>query len=52
MLLHQLHIFSLGCVLPDGPPLDPPVPVTEKSRSENAGVDILGPKPGTEVNLG
>lgn len=52
MLLHQLHIFSLGRPLPDQPPIDPPVDVREKSRGQIAGVDIVGPKPSAELSLG
>lgn len=51
VLIHQLHIFSLGNVLPDQPPVHPPIAVNEKSRASKAGIDIFGPKPGTEVNL-
>lgn len=52
VLIHQLHIFSLGNVLPDQPPVHPSLAITEKSRAANAGIDISGPKPGAEVNLG
>ncbi|KAJ0031585.1 hypothetical protein Pint_13982 [Pistacia integerrima] len=52
VLLLQLQIFSLGRALPDQPPIYPPFDVPENSRARNAGVDISGPKPGTELKIG
>ncbi|CAN4084970.1 unnamed protein product [Withania somnifera] len=51
VLLHQLHIFSVGKVLPDQPPIYPTVDVMETSRAKRAGVDSLGPKPSIELSL-
>ncbi|XP_027072189.1 protein TRANSPARENT TESTA 9 isoform X1 [Coffea arabica] len=51
VLLHQLHIFSLGYVLPDQPLVHPPIDASANSRAKKAGVDSLGPKPGAELNL-
>lgn len=52
VLLHQLHIFSVGKVLPDQPLIHPTVDVMETSRAKRAGVDSLGPKPSIELRLG
>ncbi|KAK0571130.1 hypothetical protein LWI29_011514 [Acer saccharum] len=49
ILLLQLQIFSLGRVLPDRPPICPPSDVPENSHAKIAGMDISGPKPGTEL---
>ncbi|KAJ8562465.1 hypothetical protein K7X08_011756 [Anisodus acutangulus] len=51
VLLHQLHIFSVGKVLPDQPPIHPTVDVMETSRAKRAGIDSLGPKPSIELSL-
>ncbi|XP_044471963.1 protein TRANSPARENT TESTA 9 [Mangifera indica] len=51
VLLLQLQIFSLGRTLPDQPPIYPPSDVPENSRARNAGLDISGPKPGTELKI-
>lgn len=51
VLVHQLQIFSLGRVLPEQPPISPPIDVHEFSRAKTAGLDVLGPKPGTELRL-
>lgn len=52
VLLHQLLIFSLGRILPEQPPINPPADISENSRAKTASVDALGPKPGTELRLG
>ncbi|KAL0374702.1 UNVERIFIED_CONTAM: protein TRANSPARENT TESTA 9 [Sesamum radiatum] len=52
VLLHHLHIFSLGRVLPDQPPVLPAVDIPENSRAKNADVNPPGVKPNTEINLG
>lgn len=52
MLLYQLQFFSLGRPLPDQPPIHPTIDVTENSRAITAGVDIIGPKPSSELSLG
>ncbi|KAK4483756.1 hypothetical protein RD792_010958 [Penstemon davidsonii] len=51
VLLHHLHIFSLGKVLPDQPPILSPLDIPEKSRAKTAGVNPPGPKINTEINL-
>ncbi|XP_038699375.1 protein TRANSPARENT TESTA 9 isoform X2 [Tripterygium wilfordii] len=51
VLRHQLHIFFLGRVLPEWPPIYSPSDVPENSRARNAGLDVLGPKPGAELRL-
>ncbi|XP_060172405.1 protein TRANSPARENT TESTA 9 isoform X2 [Lycium barbarum] len=51
VLLHQLHSFSVGKVLPDQPPIHPTVDVMETARAKRAGVDSLGPKPSVELSL-
>ncbi|KAH9805665.1 protein TRANSPARENT TESTA 9 [Citrus sinensis] len=51
VLLLQLQMFSLGRVLPDHPPTFPPSNIPENSRARAAGLDISGPKPGTELRL-
>ncbi|KAL0308274.1 UNVERIFIED_CONTAM: protein TRANSPARENT TESTA 9 [Sesamum radiatum] len=39
VLLHHLHIFSLGRVLPDQPPVFPTVDIPENSRAKNADLN-------------
>ncbi|XP_019255586.1 PREDICTED: uncharacterized protein LOC109234169 isoform X3 [Nicotiana attenuata] len=51
VLLRQLHIFSVGKVLPDQPPIHPTVDVMESFRAKRAGIDSLGPKPSVELSL-
>ncbi|KAJ6296411.1 hypothetical protein OIU78_024293 [Salix suchowensis] len=51
VLLHQLHIFSLGRALPDQPPACLPSDIPENSRARTAGLDASGPKLGTELTL-
>ncbi|MBA0817101.1 hypothetical protein Gohar_001689, partial [Gossypium harknessii] len=48
VLLHQLQIFSLGRALPEQPPIQPQIDIPEISRARAAGLDVSGPKPGTE----
>ncbi|KAG6427197.1 hypothetical protein SASPL_111438 [Salvia splendens] len=50
-LLHHLHIFSLGKVLPDQPPVFSDVDTPEKSRARNAGLNLPELKPNAEINL-
>ncbi|XP_057792015.1 protein TRANSPARENT TESTA 9 isoform X2 [Salvia miltiorrhiza] len=50
-LLHHLHIFSLGKVLPDQPPVFSAVDTPEKSRARNAGLNLPELKPNAEINL-
>jgi hypothetical protein len=52
VLLHQLHIFSLGRALPDQPPTCLPSDIPENSRARTAGLDASGPKLGAELRLG
>lgn len=52
VLLHQLLVFSLGRILPEQAPINPPANVSEGSRAMIAGLDASGPKPGTELRLG
>ncbi|XP_015900238.3 protein TRANSPARENT TESTA 9 [Ziziphus jujuba] len=51
VLLHQLLIFSLGRILPEQPPINPPADISENFRAKTAGLDASGPKPGTELRL-
>ncbi|KAJ4845753.1 Protein TRANSPARENT TESTA 9 [Turnera subulata] len=51
VLLHQLQIFSLGRTLPEQPSVCPTTNLPEKSRARTAGLDISGPKPGSEIKL-
>ncbi|KAK7303943.1 hypothetical protein RJT34_14870 [Clitoria ternatea] len=51
VLLHQLQIFTLGRALPEQPLIYPPADLPVNSRAQTAGLDVLGPKPGTEVSL-
>ncbi|KAJ6742030.1 hypothetical protein OIU85_016144 [Salix viminalis] len=51
VLLHQLQIFSLGRALPEQPPTCPPSKIPENSRAGNAGLDVSGPKLGSELRL-
>ncbi|KAK7329129.1 hypothetical protein VNO77_23275 [Canavalia gladiata] len=51
VLLHQLQIFTLGRTVPEQPLIYPPGDLPENSRAQTSGIDVLGPKPGTEVSL-
>ncbi|RDX92605.1 Protein CLEC16A-like protein, partial [Mucuna pruriens] len=51
VVLHQLQIFTLGKPLPEQPLIYPPGDLPANSRSQTSGLDISGPKPGTEVSL-
>ncbi|XP_021275789.1 uncharacterized protein LOC110410438 isoform X2 [Herrania umbratica] len=51
VLLHQLQIFSIGRALPEQPSILPPVDIPEMSRAGAAGLDVSGPRPGTEIRL-
>ncbi|CAA7388074.1 unnamed protein product [Spirodela intermedia] len=51
VLRHQLLIFSSGGSLPDQPSVNSPSSCLVHSRAKSAGLDVLVPKPGTEVNL-
>jgi protein CLEC16A len=52
VLLHQLQTFSSGRPLPDQPPINPPIVPPDGSRAKTSGVNILGPKPNTELFIG
>ncbi|MQL95210.1 hypothetical protein Taro_027874 [Colocasia esculenta] len=51
VLRHQLLVFSSGGTLPDQPLVDSPTSHPVHSRAKVAGLDVLVPKPGTEINL-
>ncbi|XP_057981362.1 protein TRANSPARENT TESTA 9 isoform X2 [Malania oleifera] len=51
ILLLQIQIFTHGRTLPDQPPVGPPINISTNSRAKAAGLDVLGPKPGTELKL-
>lgn len=51
VLLHQIQTFTSGGALPDQPNIVPSVDVSKSSRAITAGVDDLGPKPGTEIKI-
>ncbi|XP_022636187.1 uncharacterized protein LOC106761988 isoform X3 [Vigna radiata var. radiata] len=51
VVLHQLQIFTLGRPLPEKPLIYPPGDLPANSRAQTSGLDLSGPKPGTEVNL-
>jgi len=51
VLQRQVLIFSSGGSLPDQPPLYSPVS-SPVSRAKTAGLDVLPPKLGSEINLG
>ncbi|XP_010276705.1 PREDICTED: uncharacterized protein LOC104611385 isoform X2 [Nelumbo nucifera] len=51
VLRHQLQIFSIGGSLPDQPPIHSAVDFCVSSRAKTTGLDLLGPKPGTEINI-
>lgn len=48
---HQLQIFTLGRPLPEQPLIYPPGDPPANSRAQTSGLDVSGPKPGTEVSL-
>lgn len=51
-VLHlQLQIFSLGRTLPEQPPNFHLTHAPDNSRAKKAGLDVSGPKPGTEIRL-
>ncbi|XP_061361576.1 protein TRANSPARENT TESTA 9 [Gastrolobium bilobum] len=52
VLLHQLQIFTLGRTLSEQPPIYPPGDLPANCRAQTSGLDVSGPKPGTEVRLG
>ncbi|GAU38004.1 hypothetical protein TSUD_205440, partial [Trifolium subterraneum] len=51
VLLHQLQLFTLGRALPDQPPIDPTGDLPTNCRAQTSGLDVSGPKAGTEINL-
>lgn len=51
VLLYQLQVFSQGKALPDNAPIYPPVDVPENSRARAIGLDIVGPRLGSELKL-
>ncbi|KAJ0965598.1 hypothetical protein J5N97_026736 [Dioscorea zingiberensis] len=51
VLQRQLLISSFGGVLPDQPAVDSSISTPVRSRATTAGLDVIVPKPGTEINL-
>ncbi|CAL0330322.1 unnamed protein product [Lupinus luteus] len=51
VLLHQIQMFTLGKALPEQPPIFPPGDLSVNCRAQTSGLDVSGPKPGTEVSL-
>ncbi|KAE9601632.1 hypothetical protein Lalb_Chr13g0299881 [Lupinus albus] len=51
VLLHQIQMFTLGKALPEQPPIFPPGDLPVNCRAQASGLDVSGPKPGTEVSL-
>ncbi|OVA07524.1 Uncharacterized protein family FPL [Macleaya cordata] len=51
VLRHQLQIFSSGKALPEQPPIYFPTDLPLNTRSKTAGLDVLDPKPGTEISI-
>ncbi|KAH1209333.1 Protein TRANSPARENT TESTA 9 [Glycine max] len=47
----KLQIFTLGRYLPEKPLIYPPGDLPANSRAQTSGLDVSGPKPGTEVSL-
>ncbi|XP_068463902.1 protein TRANSPARENT TESTA 9-like isoform X2 [Phaseolus vulgaris] len=52
VLLHQLQIFTLGRALSEQPLIYPPGDLHANFRARGSGLDVSGPKAGTEVSLG
>ncbi|XP_027919665.1 protein TRANSPARENT TESTA 9-like isoform X1 [Vigna unguiculata] len=52
VLLHQLQIFTLGRTLSEQPLIYPPGDLPANCRAQGSGIDVSGPKAGTEVSLG
>ncbi|KAK7347776.1 hypothetical protein VNO80_22315 [Phaseolus coccineus] len=52
VLLHQLQIFTLGRALSEQPLIFPPGDLPANCRARGSGLDVSGPKAGTEVSLG
>ncbi|KAJ1400641.1 CLEC16A/TT9, N-terminal [Sesbania bispinosa] len=50
-LLHHLQLFTLGRALPGQPPIYPPSELPVNCRARTSGLDVSGPKAGTEVSL-
>eukprot|EP00268_Persea_americana_P012260 TRINITY_DN15145_c0_g1_i15.p1 TRINITY_DN15145_c0_g1~~TRINITY_DN15145_c0_g1_i15.p1 ORF type:complete len:100 (+),score=2.98 TRINITY_DN15145_c0_g1_i15:105-404(+) len=51
VLSHHIQIFSAGEKLPDLPSLGSSLELPVNSREKSASLDVLGPNPGTEINL-
>ncbi|KAE9609879.1 hypothetical protein Lalb_Chr07g0180711 [Lupinus albus] len=51
VLLHQIQIFTLDRALPEQPPISPPGDLPVNCRAQTSGLDVSGPKTGTEVGL-
>lgn len=48
----QLLVFSLGGTLADQPTINSPMFSPRGSETKSAGLDVLVPKPGSEIDLG
>ncbi|CAI8584098.1 unnamed protein product [Vicia faba] len=51
VLLHQLQLFTLGRALPEQPSIQPPSDLPANCRAKTSGLDVSGPKAGTEISL-
>ncbi|KEH32539.1 hypothetical protein MTR_4g127210 [Medicago truncatula] len=51
VLLHQLQLFTLGRASPEQPSIDPPGDLPANCRAQISGIDVSGPKAGTEISL-
>ncbi|KAI5415098.1 protein TRANSPARENT TESTA 9 isoform X1 [Lathyrus oleraceus] len=51
VVLHQLQLFTLGRALPEQPPIHPPGDLPANCRAQTSGLDVSGPKAGTEISL-
>ncbi|CAI9099301.1 OLC1v1036096C1 [Oldenlandia corymbosa var. corymbosa] len=52
VLLHQLHMFSIGNIIPEQPPVRVQSDVTQNIRAKQAGIGSLSPKPSSEIKVG
>ncbi|XP_058755619.1 protein TRANSPARENT TESTA 9-like isoform X2 [Vicia villosa] len=51
VVLHQLQLFTLGRALPEQPPIHPPGDLPANCRAKTSGLDVSGPKAGTDISL-
>ncbi|KAL2338692.1 hypothetical protein Fmac_013138 [Flemingia macrophylla] len=52
VLLLQLQIFTLGIALSEQPTIYPPGDLLENFRAQGSGLNVSGPKAGSEISLG